>query len=84
MQHDQNVSGMVDEVLLRQARARAARTGERLEEALAAVRKAEAGRQLRMLREGPHRDESANDWQGDIVREREAERVERKDSRGAS
>ncbi len=83
MQHDQNVSGMVDEVLLRQARARAARTGERIEEALAAVRKTEAGRQLRKLREGPHRDERANDWQGDIVSEREAERVERKDPRGA-
>jgi hypothetical protein len=83
MQHDQNVSGMVDEVLLRQARARAARTGERLEEALAAVRKTEAGRQLRKLREGAHRDERANDWQEDIVREREAQRVERKDPRGA-
>ena len=81
MQHDQNVSGMVDEVLLRQARARAARTGERLEEALAAVRKTEAGRQLRKLREGAHRDERANDWQEAIVREREAQRVERKDPR---
>ena len=81
MQHDQNVSGMVDEVLLRQARARAARTGERLEEALSAVRKTEAGRQLRKLREGAHRDERAKDWQEAIVREREAERVERKDPR---
>ncbi len=81
MQHDQNVSDMVDEVLLRQARARAARTGERIEAALAAIRKTEAGRQLRKLREGPHRDQSANDWQGDIVSEREAERVERKDPR---
>ena len=76
MQRDQNVSGMVDEVLLRQARARAARTGERLEEALAAVRKTEAGRQLRKLREGAHRDERANDWQEDLARRREEERVE--------
>jgi hypothetical protein len=83
MQRDQNVSDMVDEVLLRQARARAARTGERLEEALAAVRKTEAGRQLRKLREGAHREESANDWQEAIIREREAQRVERKDPRGA-
>ena len=81
MQHDQNVSGMVDEVLLRQARARAARTGERLEEALAAVSKTEAGRQLRKLRGGAHCDERAKDWQEAIVREREAERVERKDPR---
>jgi hypothetical protein len=36
MEHDHNVSDMVDEVLMRQARAHAARTGERLEEALAA------------------------------------------------
>ena len=76
MQRDQNVSGMVDEVLLRQARARAARTGERLEEALSAVRKTEAGHQLRELREGAHRDERANDWQEDLARRREEERVE--------
>ena len=72
---------MVDEVLLRQARARAARTGEQLEEALAAILGTDAGRQLGKLREGPYRDESANDWQKDIVRERETERVERKDPR---
>jgi hypothetical protein len=78
MQRDQNVSDMVDEVLLRQARARAARTGERLEEALAAVRKTEAGHQLRELREGAHRDERANDWQEDLAREREEERAEYK------
>ena len=76
MQRDQNVSDMVDEVLLRQARARAARTGERLEEALAAVRKTEAGHQLRELREGAHRDERATDWQEDLARMREEERVE--------
>jgi hypothetical protein len=79
MEHDQNVSDMVDEVLMRQARARAARTGERLEEALAAIRKTEAGRQLRKLGEGPHREERAEDWQEGIAREREAERVEHKD-----
>lgn len=79
MEPGQNVSDMADEVLLRQAKARAARTGEQIEEALAAIRETEAGRQLGELREGPHRDERANDWQEDIVREREAERVERKD-----
>ena len=81
MQRDQDVSDMADEVLLRQARARAAQTGERLEEALAAILETEAGQRLRNLREGPYRDESANDWQKDIVRERETERVERKDPR---
>ncbi len=81
MQRDQDVSDMADEVLLRQARARAAQTGEQLEEALAAILGTDAGRQLGKLREGPYRDESANDWQKDIVRERETERVERKDPR---
>jgi hypothetical protein len=76
MQHDQNVSGMADEVLLRQARARAAQTGEHLEEALTAILDTEAGRQLRELREGPHRAARAKDWQEDLAREREEERAE--------
>ncbi len=78
MQRDQDVSDMADEVLLRQARARAARTGERLEEALAAILETEAGRQLGKLREGPYRDESANDWQEEVARAREGERAEYK------
>jgi len=72
---------MVDEVLLRQARARAARTGERPEQALAAVLETEAGRQLRKLRRGPHRAARANDWQEDIARVREEERAEYKSRR---
>ncbi len=78
MQRKQTVSDMVDEVLLRQARARAARTGEQLEEALVAILETEAGRQLRKLREGPHRAARANDWQEDLARAREEERVEYK------
>jgi ketosteroid isomerase-like protein len=76
MQHEQTVSDMVDEVLVRQARARAARTGENLEEALAAILETEAGRQLSRLREGPHRTARASDWQEEIARAREEERVE--------
>jgi ketosteroid isomerase-like protein len=81
VQHEQNVSDMVDEVLVRQARERAARTGERLEEALAAILETEAGRQLSKLREGPHRAARANDWQEDIAREREEERAKYKSRR---
>jgi hypothetical protein len=65
---------MADEVLARQARARAERTGEPFEEALKAVRNTEAGRQLEELREGPHRHEKANQWQEDMPRERAEER----------
>ena len=82
MQHEQTVSDMVDEILARQARARAARTGERLEEALAAILETEAGRRLRKLREGPHGAARASDWQEEIARAREEERVEHK-KRGA-
>ena len=78
MQHEQTVSDMVDEILLRQARARAARTGEPFEEALRAILQTEAGRQLRTLREGPHRVSRAKDWQEDIARAREEERIEYK------
>jgi hypothetical protein len=78
VQRGQNVFDMADDVLLRQARARAARTGEQPEEALAAILETEAGRQLRKLREGPYRAARANDWQEDIAREREEERAEYK------
>ncbi len=76
MNHNQNVSDMANEVLVRQAKARAERTGEPLEEALAAVLKTEAGRQLRNLREGPHRRERADEWQEGIAEERAEERAD--------
>jgi hypothetical protein len=71
---NQRVANMADEVLARQARERARRTGEPFEEALEAVRKTEAGRQLEELREGPHRHERAQEWQEDMPRERADER----------
>jgi hypothetical protein len=46
----QKVADMADEVLARQARARAERTGGSFEEALKAVLETEAGRQLGELR----------------------------------
>ena len=77
MDHDQNVSDMANEVLARQAKVRAERTGEPLEEARAAVLKTEAGRQLRNLREGSYRDERAGEWQEGMAQERAEERSRR-------
>ncbi len=70
MREEQAVSEMVEEVLARQARARAEQTGEAFEEALKAVSETEAGRQLQELRDGPHHDERARRWQENIRRER--------------
>ena len=77
MDHDQNVSDMANEVLARQAKVRAERTGEPLEEARAAVLKTQAGQQLRNLREGPYRDERAGEWQEGMAQERAEERSRR-------
>ncbi len=74
MREEQAVSEMVKEVLARQARARAERTGEAFEEALKAVLETEAGRQLEELRDGVHHDERAQQWQENIRRERAGKR----------
>ena len=74
MKKKQRVADMADEVLARQARTRAERTGESFEEALKAVRNTEAGQQLGELGEEPHRHKSADQWQEDMSRERAEER----------
>jgi len=74
MQKDQRVADMAIDVLARQAGARAQWTGEAFEEALKAVLQTEAGRQLKELRDGPHRDEGAQRWQEDLARTRDEER----------
>ena len=74
MQKNQSVSEMATEILARQAGARARRTGESLEEALRAVLQTEAGRRLRKLRDGDHRNERADEWQPNLPRERAEER----------
>src|SRR5215212_9209785 len=74
MQETCRVSDMVAEVLARQTRHHTKHTGEPLEVALKAVLQTEAGRQLRELREGPHREESAQQWQQDLPRKRAEER----------
>ena len=74
MREEQAVSEMVEEVLARQARARAERTGEAFEEALEAVSETETGQQLEELRDGVHYDEGARQWQEDLLRTRAGER----------
>ena len=74
MQQNQSVSEMATEVLARQAGARARRTGESLAEALRAVLQTDAGRRLGQLRDGEHRDERADQWQPNLLRERAEER----------
>jgi hypothetical protein len=68
---------MAREVLVRQAGAHTRRTGDTLgtlEDALKAVLKTEAGRQLGELRDGPQRDKLAALWQEDLALQRHKER----------
>ena len=76
MREDQSVAEMANEVLMRQAKARAERRGEPIEEAMEAVLGTEAGKQLRELRDGPHGEEGVEEAQVDAARERAKERVE--------
>ena len=73
---DQTVAEMANEVLMRQAKARADRSGEPIEEAMEAVVNTEAGKQLRELRDGPHGDEGVDEWQVSMAQERAQERLE--------
>src|SRR5215210_2706986 len=72
---------MVDEVLTRQAIVRARRRGESFEEALKAVLETEAGLQLKTLRDGPDRDQRAQQWQEDMARKRARERARERSER---
>jgi hypothetical protein len=76
MQENQRVADMADEVLARQVRARAERTGESFEDALKVVLKTEAGRQLAELRDGPHSDRQAGQWQESLAHLRKRVREE--------
>ncbi len=73
MRAEQTVNEMAQEVLWRQARVLARRTGEPLVEALEAVVETPAGRQLEELRSGPHQDEEARYWQANLLFERVSE-----------
>ena len=76
MSEDQSVEEMANEVLMRQAKARADRSGEPIEEALEAVLNTEAGAQLRELRDVPHDEESVEEWRVGMARERAEERAQ--------
>ena len=75
MQPEQTVSEMALEVLGRQAKALAERSGRPLEETLVEVLKTEPGGQLSELAEGPHRNEKARRWQADLLNERVQQRL---------
>ncbi|MDP8926092.1 MAG: hypothetical protein M3M97_04090 [Actinomycetota bacterium] len=70
MRDDQGVPCMVDEVLTRQAKARAPRTADCFEDALEVVLGTEASRQLRDLGSDPRRRERVDEWQANVARER--------------
>jgi len=76
MRDDQSVAEMANEVLMRQAKARADRNGEPIEAAMRAVVGTEAGKHLTDLRDGPHGEEGVEEWQVGIARERARERAE--------
>ena len=77
MQQDQTVSKMAEEVLMRQTKALAHRSGYSLEDAQQAVSDTEAGRQLRDLANGEHRHEKAQAWQAGVFWDRAEERMMR-------
>ena len=74
MQRDQTVLEMVEEVLDLQARSLVAQTGQTFEAAMEGVVLTDAGRQLRELASGEHRDERAAEWQASLPWHRIEER----------
>ena len=74
MRQDQTVYEMAEEVLERQARALVARTGETFKDAMETVAGSDAGRRLRALADGVHRDEKAAEWQASLPWKRIEER----------
>jgi hypothetical protein len=76
MHPEQTVYQMVQEVLQRQAKVVLKRSGCSPQEALEAVSQTRAGRELGSLRDGPHAQERARDWQEGLLWERAFERLE--------
>jgi hypothetical protein len=74
MQRDQTVSEMAQEVLTRQAKALAHRSGYSFEDARQTVSDTEAGRQLGELAKGEHGNEKAMKWQVSVFWDRAEER----------
>jgi hypothetical protein len=78
VREDQTVSQMAEQVLTRQAKALAQRSGQPFEDARRVVSDTEAGRKLRDLAEGEHRHEKAKRWQAGMLWERAEERSMRR------
>ncbi len=76
MSEDRSVEEMAHEVLMRQAKARADRTGESIEEAMEAVLDTEAGAQLGELRDASGGEGSVEERRVGMARERAGERAE--------
>jgi hypothetical protein len=76
VREDQGLAELANEVLMRQAKVRAELSGEPIEEAMEAVLNTEAGKQLKELRDGPHSEESVEQAQVGVARDRAKERVE--------
>ena len=74
MLREQSVSQMAEEVLMRQAKDLAHRSGQSLEDARQGVSDTEAGRQLKDLANGEHRHEKAKNWQVGVFWDRAEER----------
>jgi hypothetical protein len=70
MRAEQTVKEMVQDVLSRQAKAQAQRTGQSYASARAAVIQTPAGCQLEELRRGAHQDEYVRYWQANLLFER--------------
>ena len=75
MRVEQTVKEMAEEVLARQARAFAKRTGEPFVEALEAILETPAGRQLEELRSGAHQHEEVRYWQANLLFKRVSEQT---------
>ena len=75
LDRDQSVDEMVGEVLARQAKSLAEKTGQPFERVLRIVADTEAGRQLRELADGLHSQKKAREWQANVLWERSEERL---------
>jgi hypothetical protein len=75
MRAEQTVNEMAQVVLSRQAKAQARRTGQSYASARAAVLQTPAGRQLEVLRCGPHQHEEARYWQANLLFKRVSEQA---------
>jgi hypothetical protein len=76
VREDQSLDQMANEVLMRQAKVRADQSGEPIEKAMEAVLNTEAGKQLKELWDGPHSEESVEQAQVGVARDRAKEREE--------